>query len=147
MAVRSFARFSISHSLGNLHDLLGLPYEPSGLFSSLVLGEEVESQGPRGSTIVAVLWTLLNIAIGLGAVAGLWLALRDRAWIVVLSCLPTISAVSAATALVGLGNERLRLPVMPLLFLLLMVAFSKWQTRCAGSRDDIRARGANTVEE
>src|SRR5207302_4319292 len=103
--------------------LLGIPYEPSGLFSRLVLRDrtEVGSRNWRPLAL-SLAWMVLNVAIVVAALWGLWRAIRSRAWrVLVVGGLTTVF-FALATGAVGL--ERFRMPMMLPLLVLVAYAFS-----------------------
>jgi hypothetical protein len=113
---KSQLKLLVDHSVGEFAILLGLHYEPSGLFSRMFLGRERGSDASATQLAFAGAWAMLNGLIALGAVVGLFLALWQRRYRLLFICVPTILLFMAATG--GVGLERFRLPMLlPLLLL------------------------------
>ena len=117
--IKAFVKLLVDHSLPDLYQEWGRTYEPSGLFSRLVLREQGGSQQARidrtGAAAV-VAWMMLNGLIVLSAGTGLALAVWRRRWTFVATWGLPVILFSIATGSVGL--ERFRMPVvLPLLML------------------------------
>jgi hypothetical protein len=115
--VKSLFKLFVDHTLGTAASLLGIPYQPSGLFSRLVLRDPGASAGGSWGVLLAALgWMGLNALIAFGALIGLGIALWYRSWALLIAGGVTIVLFAAATGAVGL--ERMRMPIMlPLLIL------------------------------
>jgi 4-amino-4-deoxy-L-arabinose transferase-like glycosyltransferase len=108
----------ISHSTGQLNALLGIPYQPTGLFSKFVFRETANVQSPPLAVVlVPLLWMLLNVSLVLGGLAACVRLLRRREWRLLLVAGATVVIFAVATLPAG-GLERYRLPFMLPLFLL-----------------------------
>jgi hypothetical protein len=116
VVLKSSAKLAVDHSLGDAARLLGLTYRPTGLFSRLVLGGAGGGGGSAAAAAAALAWTGLNAALALAALVGLARAARGGPASLALACGVTILLFTAATASVGL--ERMRLPIMPAVCLL-----------------------------
>src|SRR5262249_54560195 len=114
------------HSLPTGAEALGIPYQPSGLFSNLIMNSEARAQGPQGDSIVAPIlalgWMGLNICIVVAAVIGANRAFHHRDWRVLVFGVGSVLLFTLATGSVGLG--RFRLPMMLPLFVLAACMFS-----------------------
>jgi hypothetical protein len=120
--LKSEIKLLVDHSGGDLAMVLGREYQPTGLFSRLVLGGNGQSSGGDTLQVIAVAaWVLFNASIVLAAAVGILVALWRRCYRLLIVCLPTIVLFVAATGCVGL--ERFRLPIMLPLFL---AAASLW---------------------
>jgi hypothetical protein len=120
--LKSEVKLLLDHSGGDFAMVLGREYQPTGLFSRLVLGGNGQTDSGDSFQVVAVAaWVLFNASIVLAAAAGLLVAVWRRCYRLIVVCLPTILLFVAATGCVGL--ERFRLPVMLPLFL---AAASLW---------------------
>jgi hypothetical protein len=125
---KSWLKLAIDHSLPTLATSLGRTYQPSGLFSNLVLspqrkqgiGEDPGPQPEQGTSlalrVAALLWMGLNTLIALAAIGGTLKAFRQRQWRMLIAGSLTALLFVIATGSVGL--ERFRLPIMLPLFLL-----------------------------
>lgn len=114
---KSMFKLFCDHSLGLASELVGIPYQPSGLFSRLVLRDRTEAAGGSWGTLaLSLAWMLLNVATLLMALWGLARAVRRRSWTVVVTGGATTVLFAIATGAVGL--ERFRMPIMFPLFLL-----------------------------
>jgi hypothetical protein len=125
---KSLVKLAVDHSMGIAADLLGLSYQPTGLFSRLVLGEptgdgndgEAARQGTGKSAKVmfgvALAWTGLNLVLTLAALLGMIAAVRRHSWRLLFGCGLTLLLFAIATGSVGL--ERFRLPMMLLILVL-----------------------------
>jgi hypothetical protein len=120
--LKSQLKLLIDHSGGDFALVLGRPYEPTGLFSRLVLGGKGQNSGGGTFQVLATgAWVLLNASIALAAAVGLVLAVRRHCFRLLAVSLPTILIFVAATGCVGL--ERFRLPIM---LPLILAAASVW---------------------
>jgi hypothetical protein len=131
---KSWLKLFFDHSLPTVADTLGLSYQPSGLFSALLSGEDASP--PRQASgacerpdtgvitdparlslrIAALTWMGLNALIALAALAGIIQALRKHQWRILIFGGVSILLFTLATSSVGL--ERFRLPMMLPLFVL-----------------------------
>jgi hypothetical protein len=99
-----------AHSLGEWYNLLGAVYQPSNLVARLIFREQGESSGQPTTVAFAAAWTLLNLTLAVGALAGAVVAVRRRQYTLALACVLTIALFAVATTSHGL--ERMRLPIM-----------------------------------
>jgi hypothetical protein len=116
---KSWFKLFLDHSMDTLAGTLGLPYQPSGLFSALVLDRNPAPKREQGSIamrIGAVAWMILNALIVLAALVGANRAIHDRQWRHLIFGVLTILLFTLATGSVGL--ERFRMPMMLPLFVL-----------------------------
>jgi hypothetical protein len=121
--VKSQVKLLVAHSLSDAYHLLGRSYHPSGLFSTLILAEHrPEAGGDPATVVLALAWTLLNIAIAAGAVAGALVAARRRSFLLLSTCGVTILLIAIVTSTNGL--ERFRIPMMLPLAILVAEAIS-----------------------
>jgi hypothetical protein len=121
--LRSWVKLALAHSMGTLSAVLGMRYQPSNLFSVLVLREDnARSTASSGSLWFALAWALFNLFVFVAATCGILSGVWRQRW------LPVAGMVLAAlllTATVGsLGQERMRVPILLPLFLL---AGEAWQ--------------------
>jgi hypothetical protein len=137
--VKSQVKLLVAHSLGDAYHLLGRSYHPSGLFSRLILAEHRrEAEGDPATVVLALAWTLLNIAIAAGAVAGALVAARRGSFLLLSTCGVTILLVAIVTSTNGL--ERFRIPMMLPLAILVAEAISPAAPR---SRSPLPGVGAH----
>jgi hypothetical protein len=130
VCAKSSFKLFVGHSLGSMVELLGMPYQPSGIVSRLLLREQAPGAGGSWPILAAALaWATLNVIIFVSSLVGFVLALRCRNWcLVVVGGLITV-LFTAATAAVGL--ERFRIPIMLPLLLLAGNAWSALLSRHA----------------
>jgi hypothetical protein len=117
MYVKSVAKLAVGHSMATFAGAIGVPYQPSGLFSRLVLREQA-GPGQTGvmSTVLALMWTALNAAVVAAAAAGLALAAWHRRMDLMVAFGLTAAVLVAGAGAVG--QERIRLPMMLSLLML-----------------------------
>jgi len=132
---KSWIKLFLDHSLDTAAATLGLPYQPSGLFSSFLLGHDPTPprqqgnhggpMGEKGSSwatrLGAFVWMLLNILIALAAVGGANRAMHQRQWRILIFGALSILLFTLATGSVGL--ERFRMPMMLPMFILAAALF------------------------
>ena len=115
--LKSSIKLMVSHSVDVVMHQFGRPYQPTGLFARIGLGED--SAAHSGSTtalLFAMGWTAGNAVLALTALAGLVLAIRRNRWAVAMACVVTVATFVGATG--GVGLERFRLPIiLPLIIL------------------------------
>ena len=105
------------HSLGDLYQLLGKPYRPAGLRAWILSGRPAGGDDlDVGAAALAVAWFLANVVIAFAALAGLFLALRDRRMTLLIACGLPCLLVAGVTSSNGL--ERFRLAMAVPLFIL-----------------------------
>jgi hypothetical protein len=145
---KSWIKLYIDHSLDTTAATLGLPYQPSGLFSSFVLGHDTtpasqpgNDQSPKrdqGSSLAiragALTWMGLNALLALAALGGANRAVHQRQWRILIFGALTILLFTLATCSVGL--ERFRLPMMLPLFVLAAHAISALQSKSTTKEPD-----------
>jgi hypothetical protein len=119
---KSLVKLALDHSAGTAADVLGLSYQPTGLFSRLVLrqaasgegdGEPVKRAMGESATpmmVAALSWTGFNLVLSLAALAGLFGAFRRFSWRILVAGGLTLLFFVIATGSVGL--ERFRLPML-----------------------------------
>src|SRR5205085_4530866 len=108
--LKSLFKLFCDHSLGLTSELVGVPYQPSGLFSKLVLRDRTEAAGGNwGALALSLAWMALNALIMLAAVWGFVNSVRRRCWVVLIVGGLTTLLLAAATGAVGL--ERFRMPI------------------------------------
>lgn len=116
---KSMVKLLLDHSFGDAAPMLGASYQPSGLFSRLILREDQARMGQHPTTIqllIVLSWMALNGVIVVAALAGAIGAMRRRDYQLLFFCVPTIVLFMVASGSVGL--ERFRLPcLLPLLLL------------------------------
>jgi hypothetical protein len=113
---KALVKLAVDHSFGDMARLLGISYQPSGLFSRLVLRESSAAAGTSPALWATLGWVSFNLAIMIGSLVGAVVALRRRSWGLLFACLLPIALFALATGSVGL--ERFRLPMLlPLLVL------------------------------
>jgi hypothetical protein len=115
VAVKSFIKLLLDHSVGPAVGLYGVEYQPSGFASDLLTGK-LDTSKLSVSAVAVLPWMGLNGLVALGAVVGLVRAGVRRRWGLVVGTVATIALFSAASFPVGL--ERFRLPMAPFLFVL-----------------------------
>jgi hypothetical protein len=115
--LKALAKLMVDHSLGEIYRLWGWNYEPSGLFSALILRESGgRTAVPTGQILVALTWVLVNAGLLVGAGVGVLAAARARQWAFLGMWLLPVLLFAGATGVVAL--ERFRAPIMlPLLLL------------------------------
>lgn len=137
---KSMLKLLLNHSLAEVYPALGKKYVPSGFFSQIVLREQDQAGSLDKNwwqISIALVWMLMNAAILLGAIMGIVQAVRRRDYAVILFCVPTIFAFLAATHAVGV--ERMRLPILLPLFLLVGSLFTSSIAAQAEDKDGQRA--------
>jgi hypothetical protein len=119
---KSLVKLALDHSAGTAADVLGLSYQPTGLFSRLVLRQAASGEGggksanqgigETGKVMVAgaFAWSSFNLVLSLAALAGLFGAFRRFSWRLLVAGGLTLLFFVVATGSVGL--ERFRLPMM-----------------------------------
>lgn len=117
--VKSTIKLLIAHSMEDATHLLGIPYEPSGLFSRFVLREGGETKTTNKIALaIALSWILLNIVILVEAFLGLILSIKRGYWSLVLGFSSTFLLLLMTVSVTGVGQERFRIVMMvPILFL------------------------------
>jgi hypothetical protein len=117
---KSWLKLFFDHSLSTLANTLGLSYQPSGLFSALLSGEDSSPPRQQGNSlalrIAALTWMSLNVLITLAAFSGIVQAIRKHQWRMLIFGGITVLLFTLATGSVGL--ERFRMPMMLPLFIL-----------------------------
>ena len=117
---KSWLKLLFDHSLPTLAGTLGLSYQPSGLFSTLLSGDDGNQPRQQGSSlalrIAALSWMVLNALIALAAFAEIVQAIRKHQWRILIFGGLSILLFTLATGSVGL--ERFRMPMMLPLFVL-----------------------------
>jgi hypothetical protein len=115
---KSWLKLFFDHSLPTLASTLGLSYQPSGLFSALLSGDDDSPPRQQGSSlalrIAALTWMSLNVLIALAALGGIAQAIRKHQWRILILGGLSILLFTLATGSVGL--ERFRMPMMLPLF-------------------------------
>lgn len=117
---KSWLKLFFDHSLDALAGTLGLSYQPSGLFSTLLLdhnpGPMPEQESSLAVRMGALTWMSLNALIALAALLGANRAVHGRQWRLLIFGALSILLFMVATGSVGL--ERFRMPMMLPLFIL-----------------------------
>jgi hypothetical protein len=116
VGVKSSAKLAVDHSTGDLARLLGSEYRPTGTFSRLLRGAWRAPEGGTSWTVIAAAWTAFNAVLALAALTGLAAALRRRDWRLAVVCGPPLALFALASVAVAL--ERMRLPMLPPMLLL-----------------------------
>jgi hypothetical protein len=130
--LKSLVKLVVGHSMGTFYPLLGRPYVSSGLFSRFVLREQNSGPAsPLTQLILLFAWTAFNAAIAVAASIGVVAAARQHRRSLLAAALVTIGLFAAASG--SLGQERLRVPIMlPILLLVGCAAEGvgdKWRRR------------------
>jgi 4-amino-4-deoxy-L-arabinose transferase-like glycosyltransferase len=121
VVAKSQFRTWLGHSAGGAFPLFGATYQPSGIVSKL-LGE---APGPGSSPhlVVAIVWTLINVAIVVLMVVASTRLLRDGRRSLFVALAGGIVLLSASA--ISLGQERLRVPIMVLVVVLIGVSIGR----------------------
>jgi hypothetical protein len=109
---KALVKLAIDHSLGEAYDLWGAHYEPSGLFSRLVLREQSTDGRPgfSPSMLLPLAWLAMNVAMLGAAAIGFARSVMNRRWQFALSWGLPVLLFAFATGSVAL--ERFRMPIM-----------------------------------
>ncbi len=119
VAVKSFLKLLLDHSVGPAAGLYGVEYKPSGFASDLLAGKLDRSKLSM-SAVAALPWSGLNGVVAAAAAVGLVRAALRRRWALAFGTAATVALFAAASFPVGL--ERFRLPMAPFLFVLAATA-------------------------
>jgi len=143
VVAKSDVKLYVDHSLGIVSGLLGIPYEPSNLFSRLVLRQQTATAVKSETALaLALAWVVGNIAMALAALWALVLAVKRRAFLLLAVCGVTLTLFTVATMSQGL--ERFRMPIM---LPLILLTGSLWgRARVQSAHDEEEAGEAADAE-